>query len=129
MNPEDRRYSRDHEWARPEGQGLVRVGITAYAVDELGDVVYFDLVEPGTRLEQSQKLGEVESVKAVSDLFSPVSGEVLEVNGQLTDSPEIVNEDAWERGWLVLVRMSNEKELDDLLTAAEYTAFTSSEQS
>lgn len=127
MNPDDRKYSKEHEWAKVEGNGRVRVGITAHAVEELGDVVFFDLPETGTQVVQFQKFGEVESVKAVSDLFSPVSGEVVEVNQGVIDNPETVNEDAWEKGWLIVVQARDESELDNLMTAQEYTDFISGE--
>ena len=102
LNPEDRRYTNEHEWIKIEdaqaGQALV--GITEYAQDQLGDVVYFDLPQPGDTVTALHKMGEVESVKAVSDLFSPVSGEVTEINGELSDRPELVNEDPFEQGWI-----------------------------
>lgn len=125
MNPDDRRYSKEHEWAKLEGEGRARVGITAHAVEELGDVVYFDFPEVGTQLDQSQKFGEVESVKAVSDLYTPLGGEVVEVNQVLVDTPETVNEDPWEKGWLIVLRLRDEQEMDTLLSAQEYTDLTS----
>ena len=95
-------------------------GITDYAQDQLGDIVYLDLPEAGTALKQHKKLGEIESVKAVSDLFSPVSGEVIEINQEAVDSPELVNEDPHGRGWLLRVGLSDEGEVDALLSAQEY---------
>ena len=125
MNPEDRRYTNEHEWIKIEdaqaGQALV--GITEYAQDQLGDVVYFDLPQPGDTVTALQKMGEVESVKAVSDLFSPVSGEVKEINGELADRPELVNEDPFEQGWILRVTMSDSSEVDGLMSAEEYEAY------
>ena len=125
MNPEDRRYTNEHEWIKIEdaqaGQALV--GITEYAQDQLGDVVYFDLPQPGDTVTALQKMGEVESVKAVSDLFSPVSGEVKEINGELADRPELANEDPFEQGWILRVTMSDASEVDGLMSAEEYEAY------
>ena len=120
--PKDRRYSKDHEWVRlAEGEALV--GITDFAQEQLGDLVYFDLPEPRTQLRQNSKLGEVESVKAVSEIFAPLSGEVIEVNQQAMDSPEIVNQDPYREGWLLKVKPSNVSELDSLLSADQYDTF------
>ncbi len=128
MNPSDRRYSKEHEWAKVEDDGRIVVGITHFAQDQLGDVVFLDLPAPGTQVEQHKKLGEVESVKAVSDLFSPVGGEVVEVNQAAIDNPELVNNDPFEAGWLVKMSSSNsDKEMGNLLTAEEYEAFLESE--
>ena len=123
MNPPDRKYSKDHEWVLLEGSSKGTVGITEFAQDHLGDVVYLDLPKVGTRLAQFDKLGEVESVKAVSDIFSPVSGEIIEVNEMLTGTPEVVNDDPYGQGWLVQVAISDPSELDILLTAEQYEAF------
>lgn len=127
MNPEDRKYSKEHEWAKREADGLVRVGITAYAVDQLGDVVFFELPSVGATLAQFQKFGEVESVKAVSELYAPLGGEVVEVNQAVVDRPEMVNEDPWETGWLLVVRVDGQDELDKLLTAQEYNELIAEE--
>jgi glycine cleavage system H protein len=118
-SPPDLRYTREHEWVRIE-DGIGTVGITDYAQDQLGDIVYLELPDAGTALKQHKKLGEIESVKAVSDLFSPVSGEVIETNQQAIDSPELVNEDPCGRGWLLRVRLSDETEVDGLLSPQEY---------
>ena len=123
MNPEDRRYSKEHEWVKLEDGSTGLIGITHYAQDQLGDVVYLDIPGAGTRIEQFAKLGEIESVKAVSDLFSPVSGEVLEVNQDVADHPEYVNEDPYEKGWIMRVRVQDSGELDNLLTAQQYEAY------
>ena len=122
--PEDRRYSKEHEWALAEPGGLVLVGVTDFAQHELGDVVYVDLPQVGERVAQFAKMGEIESVKAVSDLFSPVSGEVTDVNADLKSAPELVNESPHERGWLIRVKPGDASELDALMDAAAYAALT-----
>jgi glycine cleavage system H protein len=125
--PSDRRYSKEHEWVRLEGD-TARAGITDYAQDQLGDIVYVDLPEPGATVTQFDKMGEIESVKAVSDLYSPISGEVTAVNEALVDKPEIVNSDPHGEGWLIELRVSDASELDNLMTADEYEAFVTSER-
>ncbi len=125
MNPTDRKYSREHEWVKPGEGSSALVGITDYAQNQLGDVVYVDLPKVGTHLGQFAKLGEVESVKAVSDLYAPVGGQVVEVNQDIIDHPEVVNEDPYGRGWLLRVEIQDPSELDSLLTATEYEAFLS----
>ena len=120
--PGDLRYTREHEWAKREGD-RVRVGITAYAQEQLGDVVFVELPKNGAKVSAHQTFGVVESVKAVSDLFAPVSGEVAEVNGDLTQSPQIVNQDPYGRGWMLLVRPSSPAEFDQLLSAQQYEQF------
>ncbi len=120
--PEDRRYSKEHEWALAEPDGLVLVGITDFAQHELGDVVYVELPKPGDRVTQNAQMGEVESVKAVSELFSPVSGEVAAVNDDVKNAPELLNESPHEKGWLIRVKPDDPAELDSLLDAAAYTA-------
>ncbi len=117
--PTDLRYTREHEWARREGD-RVRVGITAYAQEQLGDVVFVELPKVGARVTAHQTFGVVESVKAVSDLFAPVSGEVVEVNVDLQKSPELVNQDPYGRGWMLLIRPSDPGEWEGLLTAGQY---------
>jgi glycine cleavage system H protein len=118
-SPTDRRYTKEHEWVRVQDD-LGTVGITDYAQDQLGDIVYVDLPSVGTQVKQLEKLGEIESVKAVSDLYSPVSGEVVEVNQGVNDRPELVNQSPYEEGWLVRVRLADPAELDNLLTAKQY---------
>jgi glycine cleavage system H protein len=120
--PADLRYTREHEWARQEG-GRVRVGITAFAQEQLGDVVFVELPKTGARLRAHQTFGVVESVKAVSDLFAPISGEVAEVNAQLVKKPETVNQDPYGEGWMLIVTPSDAAEWDGLLTAAQYQEF------
>ena len=122
--PEDRRYSKEHEWALPEADGLVLIGITDFAQHELGDVVYVELPKPGDRVTQNAQMGEVESVKAVSELFSPVSGEVAAVNDDVKNAPELLNESPHDKGWLLRVKPDDPAELDGLLDAAAYTALT-----
>ena len=127
MNPNDRKYTREHEWIKIEdpATGQALAGITAYAQDQLGDIVYVDLPQPGTEIRHMAKMGEVESVKAVSDLYSPVSGQVIEVNQGLIDHPEMVNQDPFEGGWLLRVTMSDASEVDTLMSAEEYDSFIS----
>ena len=127
MNPQDLRYSREHEWVRVESEGVAVVGITEFATESLGDVVFLDLPEVGTELSQSQKLGEIESVKAVSDLFAPVGGSVLERNEQAIDNPQLVNDGPYEGGWLLRVSFKDRGELDNLLSADEYDSFLKSQ--
>jgi glycine cleavage system H protein len=117
--PKDLKYTREHEWAKPEGD-RVRVGITAYAQEQLGDVVFVELPKVGAKVTATKNFGVVESVKAVSDLFAPISGEVVEVNGELGQKPEIVNQDPYGRGWMLVVRPSSKGEWDQLLTAQQY---------
>ncbi len=119
--PAELKYSKDHEWARIEGDIAV-VGITDYAQNELGDIVYVELPEVGTLVEQGKSFGTVEAVKAVSDLFAPVSGEVVEVNEKLNDSPELVNQDPYGEGWMIKVKMSNPDEVNQLLSKEDYEA-------
>ena len=119
--PSDRRYTKDHEWARSE-DGRVVVGITDYAQDQLGDVVFVGLPEPGTEVEANQPLGEVESTKSVSDVYSPVSGRVLEKNPEVEQNPELINSDPYGRGWLVAIETDGP--LEALMDADEYQRFT-----
>jgi glycine cleavage system H protein len=118
--PGDRRYTKEHEWAKEEG-ARVLVGITDYAQDQLGDVVFVGLPESGAQLEAGKPLGEVESTKSVSDVYSPVSGKVVDTNGDVEDNPELVNSDPYGAGWLVVVEPTGEDA--GLMTAAEYEAF------
>jgi glycine cleavage system H protein len=117
--PADLKYTKEHEWVRLEGDAGV-VGVTDYAQDQLGDIVYLDLPAAGASVAQYAKLGEIESVKAVSDLYSPVSGEIVEVNQEAVDAPELVNSDPYDRGWLIKVRLANPGEIDGLLSAEAY---------
>ena len=117
--PEDLKYHAEHDWARIDGEEAT-FGITWYAQDALGEVVFFDPPEPGAQVTKDQSYAEVESVKAVSDVFAPLSGEILEVNGALGDSPEKINEDPYGEGWLVKVRLTEPSEVDTLLDVSAY---------
>jgi glycine cleavage system H protein len=119
--PDDLRYTKEHEWVRVDGD-VGTIGITDYAQDMLGDVVYLDLPAAGATVAQSGKMGEIESVKAVSDLYAPVSGEIIEVNQDVVDSPELVNNEPYARGWMIKVRLGDPGELDALLSAEDYEA-------
>jgi len=126
MYPEEFRYTKEHEWVKAEGDIGV-VGITDHAQQELGDIVYVDLPKVGTKLEQAKSLGSVESVKAVSDIYSPVSGEVIEINESLTTAPEKLNEDPHGAAWLVKLRMSAPGEVMQLLSSADYQTYIKAE--
>lgn len=126
MDPEDRRYTKEHEWVLREGD-RARVGITDYAQKQLGDVVFLELPEVGRRLKAHEVFGTVESVKAVSELFAPVSGEVVEVNSALTGGPEKVNSDPYGAAWMIVVKLSAPDEIPGLLDAAAYRAHVESE--
>jgi glycine cleavage system H protein len=124
--PDDLYYTKDHEWARIEerdGKKLATIGVTRFAVEQLGDVTQVDLPKEGESVKQAEVFGSVESVKAVSDLFAPISGKVVKVNSPLADSPEYVNEDPYDEGWMIQVEVSNAKELDGLLDAPAYQTF------
>ena len=126
LYPDDLFYTKDHEWARIEdraGTKVATIGVTRYAVEQLGDVTQVDLPKEGEALKQADVFGSVESVKAVSDLFAPVTGKIVKVNSPLADSPEYVNEDPYDEGWMIQVALSNTKELDGLLNADAYQAF------
>jgi glycine cleavage system H protein len=124
--PEDNRYAKSHEYAHPEDDVAI-VGITEYAQKELGDVVMVELPTVGTQIDANEEMGSIESVKAVSDLFAPVSGEVIEINEALSDKPELVNTDPYGDGWLVKIRMSDPSELDELMGADEYDEYIEAE--
>jgi glycine cleavage system H protein len=121
MVPPDLRYTKDHEWVRTDGDAAT-VGITDYAANQLGDIVFVELPNEGKKLDQFGTFGVVESVKAVSDLFAPISGEVVEANGALTGSPELVNADPYGDGWMIRLQVANKEEIDGLLDAAAYDA-------
>jgi glycine cleavage system H protein len=123
MIPDDRRYSREHEWVRADGS-TGTIGITSFAADELGDIVFVELPEVGRKLTQFAAFGVVESVKAVSDLFAPISGEVTEVNDALNANPELLNSDPFGAGWIAKVALADPAEADQLLDAAAYQALT-----
>jgi glycine cleavage system H protein len=121
--PDDLRYSKEHEWVRVEG-GRATIGITSFAADELGDIVFVELPEIGADLRQFSTFGVVESVKAVSDLYAPISGRVVEINDALRDAPELVNGDAFGDGWMLRVELADDGELDQLMDAAAYAEQT-----
>ena len=120
--PEDNRYAKSHEYVHAEGD-VGTIGITDYAQKELGDVVFVELPQVGTQLDQGDELGSIESVKAVSELFSPVSGEVIEINEALAEKPELVNTDPYGDGWMIKVRLSTPEEVDELMGAEEYEEY------
>ncbi len=126
VSPAELKYTKEHEWVRVDGD-TGTIGITDYAQDQLGDIVFVELPVVGAAISAAQKFGEIESVKAVSELFAPVSGEVTEANDGLADSPQSVNDDPYGDGWLVKVRLSDAAELDQLLSAEEYEAFIEAE--
>ena len=125
--PSALRYTREHEWIRTGDDGTATVGITFFAQEQLGDVIYVSLPETGVQVSQFGPMGEAESVKAVSDLFSPIGGEVVEVNGALEDHPELVNQDPYGEGWMIRVRVADQGELGNLLSAEEYDAYLAAE--
>ncbi|MCP3988809.1 MAG: glycine cleavage system protein GcvH [Actinomycetia bacterium] len=122
--PEDLRYSSDHEWVRVEADNHVRIGITDYAQDALGEVVYIELPEVGKAIEMGQALSEIESTKSVSELFAPVSGSVTRVNDDLVDNPERLNADPYGEGWICVVELGSESDLNDLMDASAYIELT-----
>ena len=126
--PEELRYTKDHEWARIEGN-RVTIGITKFAVDQLGDITQVDLPKEGETVTQGQVFGSVESVKAVSDLYAPCTGRVVKVNDPLGDSPEYVNDEPYEEGWMIQVELDKPEELSSLMNAADYTAYIKEQES
>lgn len=123
MNPKEYKYTKDHEWLCPEPGNKGKMGLANYAQTQLGDIVFLDLPQAGTQVDQFKKIGEVESVKAVSDLFSPASGKVLEINQNAVDEPKLVNEDPYGAGWLVRLELSDPSELDALMNSDEYDKY------
>ena len=123
--PEDLRYTSDHEWVRTEDGGRIRIGITDYAQDALGDVVFVQLPEPGSKVEAGSSFSEVESTKSVSDIYAPVAGTVVEVNNELADAPQRLNEDPYGEGWICTIEPSDAAAVDALLDAAGYQALIS----
>ncbi|TVQ66762.1 MAG: glycine cleavage system protein GcvH [Balneolaceae bacterium] len=118
--PEDFKYTKEHEWIRDNGDGSVTVGITDFAQSELGDIVFVELEPEGSNFDQNEVFGTVEAVKTVSELYSPVSGEIIEINTLLEDDPELVNNDPYGDGWMVRIKLSDQTELDQLLSTEEY---------
>ncbi|WP_096156751.1 MULTISPECIES: glycine cleavage system protein GcvH [Bacillus] len=121
--PKELRYSEEHEWVKEEG-GTVRIGITDFAQSELGDIVFVELPEVGDEISADEPFGSVESVKTVSELYAPISGKVVEVNEDLSDSPEFVNESPYEKAWMIVVEPSDNSELEKLMTAEQYEEMT-----
>ena len=126
-NPEDRKYSREHEWAKDRGDGTVTVGITDFAQEMLTDIVYVELPVSGRKVKREEPFAVVESVKSVSDIFAPVSGEVIAVNDALEEKPELINQDAFNEGWIAVIRMDDPGELELLMTAGDYQALIEAE--
>jgi glycine cleavage system H protein len=127
MYPEEYRYTKEHEWIKKEG-AQATIGITNYAQKELGDIVYVDLPQPGKKYNRGEPFGSIESVKAVSEIYAPVAMEISEVNKQVTDQPELINQDAHGKGWLVKVKLLNESDFENLLTAGDYEQMVSEEK-
>jgi glycine cleavage system H protein len=123
MNPKEYKYTVEHEWICPESKNKGKVGLADYAQSQLGDIVFLDLPAPGTQVKQGKKMGEVESVKAVSDIFAPVNGQVLELNQTVIDEPGLVNKDPYGAGWLVRLELSKPSELDTLMDSEKYDKF------
>lgn len=120
--PDDLRYTEDHEWVRDQGNGVVRVGVTAYAADALGDVVYVSLPTVGDTLAAGDSAGEIESTKSVNDIYSPLAGEVAAVNEALDDTPELINSDSYGQGWMYDLKIEDSSVLDDLMDSGAYQA-------
>jgi glycine cleavage system H protein len=125
--PEDLKYSKEHEWVLVEGN-VVTVGITDYAQEQLGDIVFVELPALGDKVSKDDAFGVVESVKAVSDVYAPISGKVLEVNDDLPENPEMVNEDPYGDGWMIKVEMNDPEEIEDLMSASEYEEYVAEEK-
>jgi len=122
-NPADRRYTTEHEWIKTEGDTYV-IGITAFAQDQLGDIVYVELPKVGDRVQAGDAFGVIESVKTASDLYAPISGEVIEVNSELVDQPQAVNADPYESGWMIKIKAEDSRQVEQLLTADQYSEQT-----
>lgn len=124
-NPSDLKYTKEHEWLKDNGDGTATIGITEFAQGELGDIVFVELEEPGFEFSKDDVFGTVEAVKTVSELFAPVDGEVVEINEELEDNPEIVNDDPFGDGWMIKIKLTDSSQLDSLLSADEYEELTS----
>ena len=127
MYPQEYLYTKEHEWIKKEGSKAT-IGITLYAQKELGDIVYVDLPAVGKKYKEGEPFGTVESVKAVSEIYAPVSMEIMEVNGKVVEQPELINQDAHEKGWLIKVKITNEADFEDLLSAEEYQELIAQEK-
>ena len=128
MNPPELKYSEEHEWVRIESDSSVYVGITEFAMESLGDVVFVELPDVDSELTQFEKMGEIESVKAVSDLYTPVGGRITERNEQVIDNPALVNEGPYEQGWMLRIEISDTAQLDKLMSAEDYESFLASQE-
>ncbi|MEW6214348.1 MAG: glycine cleavage system protein GcvH [Nitrospirota bacterium] len=128
MNPDDLKYHKEHTWVKVSGRKAT-IGITDYAQDALGDIVYIDLPEVDTNVEANSEIGEIESTKATSSIISPVSGRIIEVNEDLSESPEIINDDPYGKGWIAILEVDDISELDDLMDASEYEKYVEEEVS
>ncbi|MBS1112825.1 MAG: gcvH [Nitrospirae bacterium] len=126
MNPDDLKYHKEHIWIRPSGKN-VTIGITDYAQDSLGDIVFVDPPEVDTEIEANSEIGEIESTKATSSIISPVSGRVIKINDDLTETPEIINDDPYGKGWIAIIEIGDSAELDDLMDSSEYTKYVEEE--
>lgn len=126
MNPDDLKYHKEHTWVKASGRKAT-IGITDYAQDALGDIVYIDLPEVDTDVEANSEIGEIESTKATSSIISPVNGRVIEVNEDLSESPEIINEDPYSKGWIAIIELDDASELDDLMDSSEYLKYVEEE--
>ncbi len=127
MNPDDLRFHREHTWAKVAGKKAT-IGITDYAQDALGDIVYIDLPEVDSTIEVNSEIGEIESTKATASIISPLSGKIIEVNEDLTDSPEIINEDPYGKGWIAILEIDDVSEVSDLMDASEYEKYVEEEK-
>ena len=126
MNPEDLRYHKEHTWVKASGKKAT-IGITDYAQEALGDIVYIDLPEVDTDIEPNSEIGEIESTKATSSIISPISGKVIEVNEDLAESPETINEDPYGKGWIAVIEIDDASEIDDLMDSSEYAKYVEEE--
>lgn len=127
MEPQDLRFHKEHEWIRVEGN-TARLGISNFAQDALGDVVFVDVLKVGTTFQAEDQLGEVESTKATSTIYTPVTGKILQVNEELQDHPELLNQDPYGRGWIAVLELSNPDEVNGLMTAEQYTEFLKAQE-
>lgn len=126
MNPDDLKYHKEHIWIRPSGKN-VTIGITNYAQDALGDIVYIDLPEIDSETEANSEIGEIESTKATSSIIAPVSGRIIQVNDDLSETPEVINDDPYGKGWIAVIEIDDASELDDLMDSSEYAKYVEEE--
>lgn len=119
-NPTNLKYTREHEWIKDNGDGTATIGVTDFAQSELGDIVFVELEEPGFTFEKDEEFGTIEAVKTVSELYAPVSGEIVAINEQLEEEPELVNDDPYGDGWMITIELADASELDELMSADEY---------